>query len=57
MKSFMNAMRWIYVGFLLGATAMCYFIAVEEEESKKSNSKYNDPDWIAEKSFGEYSHA
>lgn len=53
MKKFLNTMRWIYVGFMLGATAVCYFIAVEEEEKQKSNSKYNDTDWISEKMYGE----
>lgn len=57
MKKFLNTMRWIYVGFMLGATAVCYFIAVEEEEKQKSNSKYNDPDWISEKMYGEHEYA
>jgi len=51
----------VYVGFLLGATTMCYLISegekVEEKEKLKKKSKYDDPDWVQEKMYGEYSHA
>lgn len=61
MLKVLNTLRWVYVGFLLGATTMCYLISegekVEEKEKLKKKSKYDDPDWVQEKMYGEYSHA
>lgn len=55
MLKVLNTLRWVYVGFLLGATAMCYLISEGEKVEKKS--KYDDPDWLEEKMYGEHSHA
>lgn len=34
MTKFANAMRWIWVGFLLGATTMVYLISEGEEKNE-----------------------
>lgn len=38
MKKTFNTLRWIYVGFILGATAMCYLISVGEETNKENSN-------------------
>ena len=42
MIKFLNTLRWIWVGFLLGATTMCYLISEGEKVEKKP--KHNHPD-------------
>lgn len=60
MKTIINRMRWLSAGITLGMWFMAWCWA--EDDKKKSSTdkefndiinKYNDPEWISEKMYGE----
>lgn len=58
MKTFINRMRWLSAGIYLGVFIAAWIMGEDEKKKldKKFNditSKYNDPEWISEKMYGE----